>query len=557
VSSRGPRIAAPAVIEALAASAVGLVLAVFFTWPAVRHPASTVPGDLGDPLYQLWQLAWGGQALLHHPLHVWDANILYPLRDTLAFSDSLLGYAPLGWFGHGVGAALIRYNVAYLLAYTLAFAGAYVLARQLGCGRWGAAFAGVCFAYAPWRFAHNGHLNILSSGGIPLALACLARGYGYGGDRTPRPGWAFAGWLVAAWQLTLGFGLGLQFAYLLGVVVLVAAVRWLVAGRPAVPRRLVLASAGGLAVFLLVAGLVGVPYVQAVRDHPEARRTQADVQLFSPPARGFLVAPAESRLWGESGAAARKSMAAPVEQSLFPGATVLVLAAIGLVAGCWRVGRRVVIGIGTVVAGLFALGTSVAHGSFTYLLLFEHAPGWQGVRTPGRIVTIVTLGLCLLAATAIDRLLALLRHPRLGAVFGAALVALALAEGLNTVGNPAPGPEPSAWHDARGPLLALPSDYFDDYLAMLWSTDGLPQIVNGTAGFMPTESSRLRDAAAGFPDAPSVATLRSVGVRTVLLDTLRAPGTPWQDAAAKPLDGLGIERRIVGTTIVFDLTPSS
>ena len=33
------------------------------------------------------------------------------------------------------------------------------------------------FAYAPWRHAHEIHLNVLSTGGVPLALFLLLRGY--------------------------------------------------------------------------------------------------------------------------------------------------------------------------------------------------------------------------------------------------------------------------------------------------------------------------------------------------------------------------------------------
>ena len=55
-----------------------------------------------------------------------------------------------------------------------------------------------------------GHLHVISSGGIPLALFLLLRGY-----RRGSRGLVLAGWLVSAWQISLGFTLGLQFAYLL------------------------------------------------------------------------------------------------------------------------------------------------------------------------------------------------------------------------------------------------------------------------------------------------------------------------------------------------------
>src|SRR3954467_2254782 len=220
-------------LAALAAVAVALLM----HWPLPLQVGSDVPRDLGDPLPQAWQGAWDGHALLHQPTEWFQANIFWPLPNSLAFSDALVGYAPFGVLGSGVHAAIARYDMLFLFAYALAFLGAYLLARELRAGRAGAFVAGAAFAYAPWRLEQDGHLHVLSSGGIPLALALLVRGHRRGSAR-----WAVAGWLVAAWQLSLGFSLGLQLAYLL----LVLAVLALALGfRP--PRATLVATAfGGL-----------------------------------------------------------------------------------------------------------------------------------------------------------------------------------------------------------------------------------------------------------------------------------------------------------------------
>jgi len=60
-----------------------------------------------------------------------DANVFYPHRLSLAFSDSLLGYGPAGLFGSGTVAALVRYNLLFLFAWALPFVGTYLLAREL------------------------------------------------------------------------------------------------------------------------------------------------------------------------------------------------------------------------------------------------------------------------------------------------------------------------------------------------------------------------------------------------------------------------------------------
>ena len=60
--------------------------------------------------------------MLHNPLHLFDSNAFYPHPLSLAFSDSLLGYGPAAFFGSGTVAALVRYNLLFLFAYSLCFA---------------------------------------------------------------------------------------------------------------------------------------------------------------------------------------------------------------------------------------------------------------------------------------------------------------------------------------------------------------------------------------------------------------------------------------------------
>src|SRR5262249_50105278 len=137
---------------------------------------------------------------------LWNANAFYPDSYSFAFSDTLLGYLPASLIGAGPTAALVRYNIMFILLHALAFFGAYALVRQLGGARIAGAVAGAAFAYTPWRWGQAGHMHVLSVGGIALSLAMLARGHGFSlvtdeVRRRRRPGWAIAGWLTATWQL--------------------------------------------------------------------------------------------------------------------------------------------------------------------------------------------------------------------------------------------------------------------------------------------------------------------------------------------------------------------
>ncbi|WP_433343912.1 hypothetical protein [Micromonospora sp. CA-111912] len=547
-----------------------LLLAAVLTWPTLRDLAGTIPQDTGDPTLQAWQIAWGGHALLTDPVHVWHSNTFWPEPYTYAYSDTLLGYAPFGMIGHGPVAAVVRYNLLYVLVHALAFVGAYALSRQLGAGWAGAAVAGASFAYAPWKLAQAGHLHVLSIGGIALALAMLARGHGwslrhgYRPDRA-RPGWAGAGWLVAAWQVSLGFGIGLPFAYALGLLCLGAAVgygwSWWRRARPAFPRRLLVADLAGGAFFAGVTLLMAAPYFEVVARHPSGRRTVEQIAMFSPPLRGFLTAPPESWLWGERHIAARATLSFAGEMTLLPGMVLIGLAFAGLFVSAWRLRHRLALAAGVLVSAALAAGTTLfGDGDPGYVTLVEHVPGWDGVRTPGRLVLWTTLLLGVLAAGALT-----VREPdpepgspgvrwrRWGQAALVLPMLLVLAEGVNRTPHvPAPV-QPAALHGLRGPALVLPSDGIREFHVMLWSTDGFPKVVNGLASFTPAGQQQIRAASGSFPDAASVAYLRGLGVRTVVLLPAYAAGTPWADAAARPVDGLGIRRETVGDGLVYHL----
>jgi hypothetical protein len=550
-----------------------LVLAMAMHWRSVVYPGTTIPADLGDPLLQSWQMSWAGHVLTTNPLQLWNANTFYPDDLSFAFSDTLLGYLPASLIGHGTVATLVRYNIMFVLLQVLAFVGPYALVRQLGAGRTGAALAGAAFGYAPWRWAQAGHMHVMSDGGLALTLAMLARGYGYSltdgfrADRV-RPGWIFAGWCMAAWQISLGFGIGLPFAYLLGGAALVVGIRWLLRarrGQPVPGRRALLANVFGIPVFGAVSAFMAWPYLEVAKLHPEAVRTSGDLHTFSPMLRAFVTAPAQSLLWGPAHAAARATMAAPAETTLLPGFFLLGLTVAGLFFSIWSRRTRLWLLGGTVGSLILAMGTQFFGGYATYLPLFWWAPGWSGLRTPGRLFVWTTLGMAILAAGAVAALVrradefTVERVParpsllmRLATILPVLLV---LAEGLNTIDHPVVPPTPAGFATAAGPLFVLPSDSSSDFLPMYWSTAQFPKIVNGASGFNPKEQLKARDVARSFPDRNSVAYFQRIGVRSVVVVKAKA-GKAYPRAVApdRYADGLGIQWREYPDIIVYSLS---
>jgi hypothetical protein len=551
----------------------GGALAVLVTWPLVLHMSSRISPDLGDPVRTAWQVAYVGHALLHDPLHLFNANAFYPHPLSLAFSDSLLGYGPAAFFGSGTVAALVRYNLIFLFIWSLCFVGAYLLARELGLRKLAAAAAGAAFAYAPYRVTEAGHFQVISSGGIALALFLLLRGY-----RRRSRALLIAGWLVSAWQISLGFTLGLQFAYLLAVLAVLAAIYWLRAGRPELPRALVVITCIGMLVVGAVTIYQARPYLKISHDYPTAKRTIKEVKNYSSGPAAWLSASSENRVWGSLTSGAREHVHSKNEDVFFPGGLILLLALVGLAAPLYTRRLRIGLAVGIVVCAVFALGLGLTGAGYPYRLLYDFAPGWNGVRVPGRIFTLATLFLALLAGAGAQllagRLGALLERARVrisltaaSAAVGVVLVIGIIGEGAGHMAHPLVPQPARAEVGLPGPLLDLPTDGALDRVWQYFSTNGFYKIPIGNSTFDMPSVDDLRGGMRNFPDKASVEKLRYYGIRTVVLHTVTYKELPPEHglvipeppnpvaAAAKPIAGLGVTRHRFGSIVVYEIGP--
>jgi PA14 domain len=149
-------------------------LTALLAYPISLHPYSlrfpTGPdGDLGWYL-----LGWNTHAFLHKPWAIFDANIYYPNRLTLAYGENVIGIsffaAPIIWL---TGDLLLAANFVCLLSTVLCGLGAYVLARRVGLSTPAALICGVIFLASPPRFFRIGQMNLTNIQWIPFGLAAL------------------------------------------------------------------------------------------------------------------------------------------------------------------------------------------------------------------------------------------------------------------------------------------------------------------------------------------------------------------------------------------------
>lgn len=143
------------------------------TWPYVSRLRDAVV-DPGDPYLVAWILWWDFHQTFTDPLNLFHANVFYPYRYTLAFSEHCYGIALLFFPLFALGARpLTVHAVAIFFGFALCGYGAFRLARTLTNSYGVAWVAGIIFAFVPARFSMMSHLPYLFSAWIPLLFEAL------------------------------------------------------------------------------------------------------------------------------------------------------------------------------------------------------------------------------------------------------------------------------------------------------------------------------------------------------------------------------------------------
>src|SRR5262245_30321823 len=72
-----------------------VVLAIAQSWPLASDPAHLARHDNRDTMLNEWIVAWVAHQAPRNPAHVFDANIFYPERNTLAYSEPMFPQAAM------------------------------------------------------------------------------------------------------------------------------------------------------------------------------------------------------------------------------------------------------------------------------------------------------------------------------------------------------------------------------------------------------------------------------------------------------------------------------
>jgi hypothetical protein len=569
-------------VSAWTATALFLLLTIWFTWPQIRSLDSVYPHQ--DPMFSTWRVAWIAHQLPRDPLHLLDANILHPAPGSAVFSDAapLLGLfaAPLLWLG---ASAVFAYNVMLLAAFVTAALGAFLLVRELTGSAVAGLFAGIVFAFSPFRFEHYMHLEIVWSCWVPLSLWTLHRTIATGR-------WLFGiltGLFLAAQVFSCVYLAVFLATWLVVIGVLMLAFRMLDLRSHAF--RALVAGA-------IIGGVIVAPYGRAYMSSSRVvgTRSAEETQMYSAKMVNYLASPPVNRLYGFTSAAWGQN-----EKALFPGVTAIVLALIGLWPPLCR--RRLLYAL----ALLFAFDLSRGLYGFTYGALRDAIPFFQGLRVPARAATMVQLALAVLGGYGITRLLGARRakdgsardrsagdggateegatdgsvladsRGATAATIGAAVTALAvLLTIVEYTNRPIPlmplRTRPAVLHswlaEQRDIVIAeLPIPWVDrlpgeDPRYQFLSTFHWRKMVNGYSAFVPPRYVGLMERMLTFPDRASLGSLRVRGVTHIVIHPeLYQSGDPHElvrgMAGSPDFSFVGWFPDGIGTAAVFRLLP--
>jgi hypothetical protein len=480
------------------------VLTAAFTWPQVVEPAGIVPHR--DSWFNMWRLGWVAHQLPSDPRHLFDANIYYPERGTLAYSDAVLLPAVMAAPFIHVGLPLPYVHTLLVLA-SFVFAGVsmWTLVRALTGSAAAGLAAGIVFAFTPFRFDHYMHLELLWTGWMPLGLLAIHRAIDGGRVRAG----VAAGLLFAAQALS-----SIYYAVLFGAVLVPIVVVLLVRLPRARVRRAVLALAGAA----VVSAAILVPYMRpyVVARQAVGERSQDEAQLYSAGPSHYLAPAPGSVLYAPLAERFGRD-----EKRLFPGFVALALAALAL----WPPWSRLRVAFG--LALLLAVDLSFGPSGLTFDWLRDYVLAFRGLRAPARAGAVTLLFVAALAGLGWARLQARLSGRR-GRWLSAGALALMLLEyaaaPLSLVAAPLRTPDVYAWLAAQphGAVAEYPwpdGHRFPghDPVFAYFSTMHWKPLVNGYSGNVPDAYVSLLRDIQSFPGEDALGRLRRAGVRYVIV----------------------------------------
>lgn len=305
------------IIKHLSVLSMFIFLSIIMTYPLAFNITSSILNDLGDPLLNAWILAWDVHKIMELDFTgFFDANIFYPHKNTLAYSEHMLGSAIFALPIIAISKnPVLAYNLTFLMGMALSGFGMYLLAHYLTGNRLVAFCAGVIYAFFPWRFAQLGHLQSHVAQWIPLTFLYLHK---FIDSRSYKHLLLFTAFFILQF-LSNGY-YGLYLALFVGLFIVREVYNHGLSDR---------AFFNKLGLFFFISAIFILPsyypYIK-VKQEMGFTRTFQETIMFSADILSYLSAPLTNHLWG----GITKIFFKHDEAELFLGLTAIFLSIIGI-----------------------------------------------------------------------------------------------------------------------------------------------------------------------------------------------------------------------------------
>jgi hypothetical protein len=367
-------------------------------WPAVRHFRTAYLLGGGDGFVFVWAWWWLPQRLASGSSPFDGTGLFHPVGVDLSLTTTAPLVSLASWPVRALFGPAAQINAVQLGSTFATALLTYALARRVTESRPAAFLAGAAFAFAPYRFVHLSHLNLVNTWTIALALLLFLRFLDAPGTgRGCALGAAVGSSFLVDPQLTV---------LVLTSLVVIAACRWRTVVTAA--RSLVL---GGLVALVAALPLL-IPMAAALRaGEADTLPGLGGAQLYSSDVLSWVVP-------SPLGLLSPFNPALSLEGVVAPGVVLLCLAVIGREV-VPREARRMwvmlaltafILSLGPFLhlAGRTGSGFNVAGVDFAVPLPFlalRLIPGVDALRVPGRFGILGVLAIDLLAAQTLGALL--------------------------------------------------------------------------------------------------------------------------------------------------------
>lgn len=366
---------------------------VFFTYPLIKDLSESVPADLGDPLLNVWTIWWDMEQILHLNIkNYFDANVMFPYKNALAFSEHLTGEAILGLpFYIIIKNPLTVYNILYLLSFVIAGLGAYLLTKRLTNNTLASFIAGFIYAFVPHRFGQIGHIQTLFSGFFPICFLFLIRFIDHLRIRDS---------LFLSLFIIIQSLMNMYYVVYLAITLLTIGIPYAIFKKRIFEIRLYLLSI----LIIIISAVALLPFLLPYIELKEAFGLQRDIRTIAslPDIKNLIGINRFNKIYADY----LKQLDIN-EGSFFLGISVSLISIIGILSNGIKEIYKIIFIILIIVSFLITAGPEpIIHYKsiklnygFIYRFLYEYFPAFNGTRVPMRFYIFIILSVSLFAGS--------------------------------------------------------------------------------------------------------------------------------------------------------------